>query len=233
MTKDNIAFTIFHIPGNDRDDLYAKSHNTMLQSFPELDTPTVVLKDNLEVGEFFNNREISINKNGFYNSGWKIGELGIWGSTYLAWKNFVKSKYDYLIIMEDDIILDDDFIDKFNFYKKELPEDWEVFFVHSPEFLKFIEFNKYRLDCGKGYLARSHQIASALCYVITKPAAEKLIELVKEPVISPIDQYIMQDVDLKRYSLRWDVKNICTYPTNLKSQIQESPKIIFGSLPNI
>lgn len=40
-------------------------------------------------------------------------------------------KYESILVLEDDVVLDDDFINKFNFYKNQLPIDWDLAWVGS------------------------------------------------------------------------------------------------------
>lgn len=44
-------------------------------------------------------------------------------------KDALDKNYDSILIFEDDVILNDDFISRFNEYKKQLPSDWDLFFV--------------------------------------------------------------------------------------------------------
>ncbi len=46
-------------------------------------------------------------------------------------KDALIKSYDSIIIFEDDVILDEGFITKFNEYKKQLPTDWDLFFFGS------------------------------------------------------------------------------------------------------
>jgi glycosyl transferase family 25 len=41
----------------------------------------------------------------------------------------VLDKYDYALVFEDDVILDDNFMEKLNNYIKELPEDYDMLFI--------------------------------------------------------------------------------------------------------
>jgi GR25 family glycosyltransferase involved in LPS biosynthesis len=46
-------------------------------------------------------------------------------------KDAFENKYDSVLILEDDAILEDDFISKFNRYKDQLPTDWDICWVGS------------------------------------------------------------------------------------------------------
>lgn len=53
------------------------------------------------------------------------GELGVWVSTINVWEYIVDNKIDKMLVLEDDIMLQNDFIDKFNSITKELPESFD------------------------------------------------------------------------------------------------------------
>lgn len=46
-------------------------------------------------------------------------------------KDALSKGYKSILIFEDDVILDENFIEKYNEYKSQLPEDWDLFFVGS------------------------------------------------------------------------------------------------------
>jgi GR25 family glycosyltransferase involved in LPS biosynthesis len=41
----------------------------------------------------------------------------------------IAEKYDNALIFEDDVILDDNFLEKFENYCKQLPDDFDIFFI--------------------------------------------------------------------------------------------------------
>lgn len=45
-------------------------------------------------------------------------------------------KYDSIMVFEDDVVLCDNFVDKFNFYKTQMPADWDIGWVGSCFHLK-------------------------------------------------------------------------------------------------
>ena len=46
-------------------------------------------------------------------------------------KDAFENNYDSVLIFEDDIVLQDDFVSKFNSYKEQLPKDWDLCWVGS------------------------------------------------------------------------------------------------------
>ena len=219
--KPNICFTIFHdekdIPEMYvRNKLTKKATDQLLLNFNEFDTPTIIMKDLSDIKKFYNKSNIKIYPKGHEDNGWKPGELGIFASNYTAWVNFAKSKYDHIILMEDDIQLSKNFNQLLNKYIDELPEDWDVFTVYIPE-TGNIRYKKdaKNLQIGKENVCKVYQSWSCLCYVVSKKGAKALIEDVKTPVSRPLDHYLFYNDKLNVYSIKYGNQNICDiYKTN-------------------
>lgn len=90
-----------------------------------------------------------------------------------AWivEDAFKKNYNSVIVFEDDVELCANFIDKFNFYKKQLPKDWEIGWIGSCFNLKMPEVegkNVYYSDIGSrcthafclnsSFLKKSHEL---------------------------------------------------------------------------
>lgn len=141
MNLDKLCYNIFHISGYNDEDGIRESLFTELDSYLKdkihrLDTPTILIS-NKDQYDIFCLSHHSLNpKNKF-----KWGELGIWASNTLAMKNFLDTDYEYLMLMEDDICVDDKdkFLRLLSHYMDQLPEDWEVFsyFVPEDQYVKY------------------------------------------------------------------------------------------------
>lgn len=227
--KPKICFKIFHEEKNNealsvRDKLTNRAMEQLLPSFDELDTPTIIIKDLEQVKAFYDKSKIKIYPKGHEDNGWKPGELGIWASNYTAWVNFSKSKYDSVMLMEDDIQLSKDFNKMIYKYVDELPEDWDVFTVYIPQ-TGNIRYTAKRqhLMVGKENICKVYQSWSCLCYIVSKSGAKKMIEDVKNPVSRPIDHYLFYHNDLNVYSIKMEKGNICEiYKTD--STVQTAKK---------
>ena len=58
------------------------------------------------------------------------GELGIWCSNYMIWKDIVQNEYNNAIIFEDDFIpIKDDFVIKLNNFIKDLPSTYDLAYI--------------------------------------------------------------------------------------------------------
>ena len=228
--KPKACFTIFHVEENiplmdKRNILVKRATEKLLDSFSIFETPTIIMKDVEDVKNFYNTADIKIDPKGFNGNGWKPGELGIWASNFIAWKNFIDSDYDYIILMEDDIVLQKDFNKKLINYIDELPENWDIFTAFIPA-TGNIRYNKKNKDLfiGNKNICKVYQSWSCLCYVVSKDGAKKLIEEVRKPVSSPLDHYLFYHDNLDVYTIRLEQGNICEiYPTS--STVQSAKKI--------
>lgn len=105
-------------------------------------------------------------------------------------KNVLESDESYGIILEDDVLLDDDFIDKLSLIKKELPDNFDILFLGGTRV------------CGKKYsknLIKQRQInkdcnAGAFAYLVSNKSCKKILELIYNDGI-----YKMYDHQLRDY----------------------------------
>ena len=221
------CFVIFHDENNKtkkRNDLTKTATKQLKKDFDVLDTPTIMMRTPQEAGEFYKSSKIRINPLGHFGTGWKPGELGIWASNYTAWTNFLKSDYDYVILMEDDIVLQPNFNEKLKGYIKELPDNWDVFTVYIPE-TGNIRYEKRSSEflIGKENICKVYQSWSCLCYVVSRKGAQRLFKEVQRGVKSPIDHYLFYSNKINVYAIKPEKGNICSlYET--ESTVQESPR---------
>ena len=225
-----ICFKIFHVDGESetskmRTELTNRATKELTKSFNEIDTPTIIIKDKKEASAFFkNNKNIKIDPLGRFEGGWKYGELGIWASNFSAIKNFSKTEYNYLILMEDDIVIGKQFNTSLVKYMEELPEDWDFFTVYIPK-TGNIRYRQSRdsIMIGKENVCKVYQSWSCLCYVVSKKGAERILELIKTPVSDPIDHWLFYHKGLNGYAIKQEKGNICNL-YNIPSTVQEAEK---------
>lgn len=235
MTK--IAFTIFHQPNSERHELYDIARTEMLSHFSELDTPSIFFKDDSEMLEFYKNNELSFDGTGIDGVGWRLGQLGLWAGTYLAVKNFLKSDYDSLIILEDDIVLKNGFVKNLLSYMNELPKDWALFFGFVPDHFKEAysnnllcytedpeDYTKY--DIGQPHIIKAFQEECTVCYVISRDGAQRIIDLLQKPFKTPIDFWLFNETNLPIYTISPNIPNIC-YMATTDSQIRRYEKRVY------
>ena len=120
----------------------------------------------------------------------KLGEIGNFGSHYLAWKYLVNSKLNSLLVFEDDSIIHEDFIEKYSLALNNVPEDFDVLSI-------YIDPNQYdrfhQSDYINKYIAKGYQDWSTLCYVVSRQGAQKLIRYVIDNGMDyPTDWFIFR-----------------------------------------
>lgn len=184
---------VFHLEEHtQREDLYNAMNNYMNTYSDELETPTIKISNYQEFAKFCSdNQRIRFDKKGYeFNneSGWRFGEIGIWASNIAAYKNFLNSDYDYMVLMEDDIEYSDGFFENLESYMSEIEEDWDLFFYYAPG-----NTNTGEVYVGEKNICRSYQDWSCLCYVINKKAAQKVMDDINNnPISLPLDYYFFR-----------------------------------------
>jgi GR25 family glycosyltransferase involved in LPS biosynthesis len=84
-----------------------------------------------------------------------------------------KNDYESVLVFEDDVILCDDFVTKFNNFKEQLPDNWDTVWVGSCYNLheNYIE--------GKNVYRNYHGSRCAHAYIISNQFAHKVIDKIK------------------------------------------------------
>lgn len=189
---------VFHTDGIDeRRSKLTKNINEYLSGDSSvLDTPTFKISNREEYNKFLlENPQFKPDTNGYELDGlrgWKLGEIGIWASNWTAWINFLKSEHEYLILMEDDIVHNENFMPLINYYISQLPESWDVFHAFSPadQFSKYNEAH----NIGARDVCIAYQDWSCLCYVISRRGAKKLL-MNSNMFNLPLDWYMFRQQD--------------------------------------
>jgi len=163
---------------------------------PRLDSPTMYLNTADKAEAFVNQTpEFKVNTvTDFCKPGETFppssGVIGVWASTYLAYKKFLESDKDVLIIFEDDIVISKNFKVIAEMYMNELMPVWDFFSFFVPDDSLFA-YNESEHDLGEKYICKSYQQWSCAGYAISRRGAEKTIADVESKGINcPIDWYI-------------------------------------------
>jgi hypothetical protein len=227
LSNKKFCYKVFHAKYNTdnsrvRNIFVERIKNQMLNHMDELDTPTLEIFTVEDVKKIYSKHRglrvyptyggYGIGKRNKDNTnptgGWKIGDLAIIANNYVAWQNFYNSEYDYALIMEDDIILNDNFIELLNKYMLELPEDWEVFSM----FTKAEEFDRYskkHYDIGQDNVCKSYNIGSLAAYVINKKFVKKMMDKMQYYIQVPADLYLFNSNYYNCYNLKPGVEMGC------------------------
>lgn len=193
------VYNIFHLDSSTERQKYVDTLDTYLSPhFDKLHTPTISISNQEEVTAFLTeNPEFKLDGNGSSDpsgvQGWMFGEIGIWASNYFAWKNFLKTDADYLILIEDDLIATPRLLEVLDVYMSQLPEDWDMFtaFVSGDQYGRFNETH----EIGAESICKAYQDWSLAFYIINRKSAEKLLQSVYDGVIYPPDWHFYKQQD--------------------------------------
>lgn len=205
----NLAYQLFHINGVsvERDNAAAVVQATL--DLPSLNSPTMSSQVACPYG---------------FTKQFKPGEVGLWHSTIVALKNFLDSDFDALLILEDDIVLWNGFLEKSREYVQRLPENWDYFYQYIHPWQQDNNFNP-ACEIGDEYLCRSYQVWSNACFWVSRKGAEALLEAVaRGPIDEAVDWYILKrgmSQEWAVYSLRPLVKAYC-HIGGFQTTIQDS-----------
>ena len=118
------------------------------------------------------------------------GVIGVWASTYLAYKKFLESDKDVLIIFEDDIVISNNFKTIANMYMSELMPIWDFFSFFVPDDSLFA-YSELEHDLGEEHICKSYQQWSCAGYAVSRRGAEKAVADIESRGINcPVDWYI-------------------------------------------
>jgi GR25 family glycosyltransferase involved in LPS biosynthesis len=135
----------------------------------------------------------------------KMAEISIFMKNIYAYNKIINN-YNYALLLEDDVILDDNFNEKFNRYIKGLPSDWDMVYIGTCSNIhidnKLLENDKHiylggGTRCGDGFM-------------ITKESAKKIVNYFNsvDYIDLPIDHWL--NVPIKKLNLKvyWMEPNI-------------------------
>jgi hypothetical protein len=194
---DNACYEVFHTDtGNS---LRNQSYDGIVEALsflPRLGSPTMYL-NTADKAEAFVNQTPGFTVNTVHDyckpgETWpsSAGVVGVWASNYLAYKKFLESNYDTMILFEDDILVSKNFKLLIETYMGELPLDWDFFSFFVPDDSLFA-YNEDQHTIGAENVCVSYQQWSCAGYMVSRNGAEKAIKDIESKGINcPIDWYI-------------------------------------------
>lgn len=105
------------------------------------------------------------------------GEYGVWVSTIYFFEYMIKNNIDKMILLEDDILLKESFIENFNLCLEELPENFDFLSLYY-----FQEHNSLdeNTDIGLKYIHKSNnQYSAGQATLYSLAGAKKIIKVLK------------------------------------------------------
>lgn len=105
------------------------------------------------------------------------GEYGIWISTINALSYVVNNKIDNFLLLEDDVLLDNNFVKILNTYMKDLPSNYDFLSLYYFEGQNSIT---EKTDIGSKYIHKSYnQYSAGQAMLYSYQGAKKILKLVK------------------------------------------------------
>ena len=193
----NACFEVFHTDTGNA--LRNASYDGILEKMnflPRLGSPTYYLNTVDKAEKFVNEHpDFKINTVEDYCQPGETfppssGVVGVWASNYMAYKKFLETDYDTLLLFEDDVILSQNFRIVAERYLEELMPAWDFFSFFVPDDSLFA-YNPHIHDLGDDNTCRSYQQWSCAGYAVSRKGAEKAVEDVQsQGITAPIDWYI-------------------------------------------
>jgi len=194
---ENACFEVFHTDTGNK--LRNQSYDGILKSvsfLPRLGSPTMYLNTVDKVENFINlHPNFKVNTVEDYCQPGETfppsaGVVGVWASNYKAYKKFLESDYDTLILFEDDITISKNFQLVIEIYMRQLPVDWDFFSFFVPDDSLFA-YNEDTHTIGAENVCISYQQWSCAGYMVSREGARKAVEDIESRGINcPVDWYI-------------------------------------------
>jgi len=173
-----MKYTIVHI--NDRSKENMDYNKSILSGFEHVNSI-----------EFFNGNKGNawdvINHKGIRQDVWNPydgrslpplpGELGVWVSTINVWEYIVNNNVDMFLMLEDDVVLEKDFVSNLQLCLNDLPKDFD--FLSLYYFKEQNSFDK-KTDIGSRYIHRAlTQFSAGQAMVYSFSGAKTLLKILK------------------------------------------------------
>lgn len=223
-----ISHKIFHLEDAvERHDYFQNINEYLKQHSQELSSPSVRISNQQEFEDFLSSQEdFNLSLTG-YNldniQGWRYGEVGVWASNFLAWKEFLESDADIVILMEDDILFYPDMIERLTSYLSELPDGWEAFHFAVPSG----QFHKYTMSLASGEnTCGVYQDHWMLCYVLNKRGVKKCLDVASRGINLPLDWFFFRQRHLiNSYTIKPETRT-SVYGSPTGTTFQNQPRKI-------
>lgn len=171
--------------------------------------------------EKYDKDEITDYESNLFDTNYKKSTMSLHLKHNYVYK-IIAENYESALILEDDVILCDNFIDKLNNYITQLPEDYDMLFIGNGCNL---HIEKHKLIPNKNIYEKclyptrwGGDGASRCCdsYIITKTCANKLCEYInnlEDKIKIPIDWWLNVAARDNNFKVYWAEPTIVTQGT--------------------
>jgi GR25 family glycosyltransferase involved in LPS biosynthesis len=116
------------------------------------------------------------------------------------YEDIVKNNNNFSLVLEDDVVFCDDFVQKFNFNIYNTPKDWDFIFIGSGCNLRI---DKNRVVDGQPAYIKEHPASKCTdSYVVKKSAVEKILNTM-EQYSFPIDFELNYQMCINNMNVYW------------------------------
>lgn len=134
--------------------------------------------------------ELSIHKNNWQWVSPKNGEIGLWLTNILLYKKMIEEDIDMCLLIEDDCILLENFVNNFENLLKDLPKDFDFLSLAFPQNSHYLYKDDAEIGLENICLAKYNHFGTQ-CILWSKSGAKKMLDHVKLTGIThPIDLYM-------------------------------------------
>lgn len=208
-----IAYTIHHLEC-ERD--ISVSQNILSKNMERIYSDTVLINGEKSLLNFTKQwPEFNLKK----RSRLRYQEVGLWASTFLCLKEFIESKYQNILILEDDIELLPNFDKLFYNYFNSIPKNSDCFMLFVPEkifynsgYENLKDQEKYKTDNLDIWIA--HQTWSTGCMIISRSGAEKILNYIYSGIDLPLDIFILGGSTLRNPKKNARILNVYSLSKN-------------------
>lgn len=199
INKNKICYKVHHVGTEERSINVKNAERYFANHFYKLDVESVKISTDDDLKSF-----LKLNPK-FYFSEEALetnAEIGVIASNYKAWEAFLESDYEYLILCEDDIVINEEyFLDLFFKCLEDLPDHSNGFaFGHLKKDKNY--YNQKQHDIESNYLCDLFQKQWIICYVLNKDGAKLLYDAININGLTTGSDYYFFDY---LYHSRYDV----------------------------
>lgn len=144
----------------------------------------------------------------FYYYFGPLSAIGCALSHFLVWKMFLETDREYAIIFEDDVILENDFVEKTTLSLKNVPEDYDILYLgcfgctNKPNLFSIL--TTPILNKGKkinDYISIPEVAYATHSYIVSRKGAEKLLKLLDGKLYNHIDICLQELASKKKINV--------------------------------
>lgn len=189
-----ICFQIHHLPGLNklRDETVIKNKEILSEFFTNLNLKTVLIQNENDYNNFIKENKNFKAKLSSFPEG--LGDVGLWASYYQSIKKFIETDFEYLISIQDEAIIFENFSKLLFNYLKKLPSDTDFIYLdrlHSPLLATYNKAYKHYEINDTVWI--SHHWYAGETILFTKQGANKFVNYVENNIIGNYIDCILLD----------------------------------------